>query len=144
MADLSVAVEYDRVYPISIKDASGGESGIVVNVVSKDSKRVVDALRKAQGDYWAELANRAPDDPEPAVPDIERIVLINCIDSWDWSEHNWGHVSGAGPASLEDRVFLIDHPNAKWFRDQLAAGTANLENFSHPSQKTARRGLKKT
>lgn len=140
MADLSVAVEYDRLYPIKIKHG-GEETDITVFVVSKDSKRVVDALRRAQGDYWSAIA-QGNKDVEP--PDVERTILVNCIDSWDWGNDSWAHISGSGKASLEDREFLIDHPNSKWFRDQIADGTANLENFSQPSQKNARRGSKKT
>lgn len=140
MTDFSTAVEYDRLYPVKIKHDMA-ETGITVYVVSKDSRRVVDALRKAQGDYWASLAQG---DESAHPPDVERIVLVHCIDSWDWGDNSWGHISGSGPASLEDRQFLIDHPNAKWFRDQIAEGAANLENFSQPSQKNARRGLKKT
>ena len=139
--DFSTAIEYDRVYPVVLKGINGDTAGITVNVVSKDAKRVVEALRKAQGDYWAKLAQGEIDVP---MPDVERITLVHCIDSWDWGEHSWGHISGSGSASLADREFLIDHPNSKWFKDQIAAGTANLENFSHPSQKTARRGSKKT
>lgn len=142
MADLSVAVEYDRVYPVVIRHpVTGEDEGVRVNVVSKDSRRVVEALRKEQGDYWSKLADGVKD---AAVPDVERVVLINCIDSWDWAGSEFAHISGAGAASLDDRIFLIDHPNAKWFRDQLAAGTANLENFSQALPKIARRGLKKT
>lgn len=142
MADLSVAIEYDRLYPIKIKTPYGDDTGIVINVVSKDSRRVVDALRKAQGDYWSAMATAGDD--KPAMPDVERIVLIACIDSWDWGEHSFAHISGAGVASQADREFLIDHPNSKWIRDNIADGAANLENFSQPSRKNARIGSKKT
>lgn len=142
MADLSVAIEYDRLYPIKVKNPYGEDTGIVINVVSKDSRRVVDGLRKAQGDYWSAMATAGDD--KPAMPDVERIVLIHCIDSWDWGEHSFAHISGSGKAELADREFLIDHPNSKWIRDNVADGAANLENFSQPSQKSVRRGSKKT
>lgn len=140
MANLSAMVEYDRLYPIKVKNPYGEDTGIVINVVSKDSRRVVDALRKAQGEYWSALARGDAAD----VPDVEYITLLHCIDSWDWGEHEWDHIKGSGPASLEDREYILKHPNAKWVKDNIAAGTANLENFSQPSQKIARRGSKKT
>lgn len=145
MADLSTAVEYDRVYPVNCKTPDGSESGLVVNVVSKDSKRVVKALRDAQSAYWAALASAKPEDAANVMPpDVERVVLINCIDSWDWGEHSFAHISGSGPASLEDREFVIDHPNTKWIRDSIVEGCANIENFSQPLPKSARSGSKKT
>ena len=145
MADLSTAVEYDRVYPVKCKTPDGSESGLIVNVVSKDSKRVVKALRDAQSAYWAALASTKPEDAANVMPpDVERVVLINCIDSWDWGEHSFAHISGSGPASLEDREFVIDHPNTKWIRDSIVEGCANIENFSQPLLKSARSGLKKT
>lgn len=140
MANLSALVEYDRLYPIKVINPIGEETGIVVNVVSKDSRRVVDALRKAQGDYWSALSRGE----DAKMPDVEYITLLNCIDSWDWGEHEWDHIKGSGVASLEDREYIMNHPNAKWIKDNIAAGTANIENFTQPSQKIVRRGLKKT
>lgn len=144
--DLSTAVEYDRLYPITLKGFDGKDLGITVNVVSRDSRRVIDSLRKAQDEYWVALKEKSenPSLPEPVLPDHVRLTLIHCIDSWDWGEHSWAHISGSGAASLADREYIIDHPNAKWFKDQIAAGTANIENFSKPSQKSARSGSKKT
>lgn len=145
MADLSTLVEYERLYPVEIKNPITGDSeGVTFYVVSTDSKRVVDALRKAQADYWGDLSKKKDGEAEPSLPDSERIILINCIDSWDWAGQSFGHISGSGKASLEDREFIVDHPNAKWVRDQVANGTARLENFSQASPKSARRGSKKT
>lgn len=144
MADLSVAVEYDRVYPVALRNPVNGEEiGVTINVVSTDSRKVVAALRKAQSEYWSEYA-KAKDGEKPELPDSERIVLVNCIDSWDWGDQSFGHISGAGAASLADCEYLIDHPNSKWIRDQIGAKTADLENFTQGSPKTARRGSKKT
>lgn len=141
MANMASAVEYDRLYPVAIKNPYGEDTGIVINVVSKDSKRVVDALRKAQSDYWSAIAAGGVD---VAAPDIERITLVNCIVSWDWGSESWDHIEGSGDASLADREYLIDHPNAKWIKDNVAVGTANIENFTQPSLKSVRRGSKKT
>jgi hypothetical protein len=141
MANMASMVEYDRLYPIAIKNPYGEDTGIVINVVSKDSKRVVSALRQAQSEYWAAMAAGGEG---VVAPDVERITLVNCIDSWDWGSESWDHIEGSGVASLADREYLIDHPNAKWIKDNLAVGTANIENFTQPSQKSARRGSKKT
>lgn len=144
MANMSAMVEYDRLYPIKVKNPYGEDTGIVINVVSKDSRRVVDALRKAQGEYINALRIEAGGGDKAIQPDVEYITLLHCIDSWDWGEHEWDHIKGSGPASLEDREYILKHPNAKWVKDNIADGCANIENFLQPSPKTARRGSKKT
>lgn len=140
MDNLAAMVEYDRLYPIKIVNPKGEDTGIVINVVSKDSKRVVDALRKAQGDYWSIVATGGTAD----MPDVEFITLVNCIDSWDWGSKSWDYIQGAGVASLTDREYLISHPNAKWVKDSIAAGTANLENFMQALPTIVPSGSKKT
>lgn len=145
MADLSTAVEYDRPHAIKIKHPTTGEdTGIVVNVVSSESARVVEAQRKANGEYWSALAAAGKEGPQPEAPDNARLTLIACIDSWDWAGESFAHISGSGVPSAEDKAFIIDHPNGKWFRDQLAIGCANIGNFTNPSPKSALTGSKKT
>ena len=144
MTDFSNLIEYDKTYPVVIKHPLTGEdTGIRINVVSSDSKRVVDALRKANSEFWRASAV-AGDGDAPEVPDSSRITLVNSIDSWDWGEGGFAHITGAGPASLADSEFLVDHPNSGWIVAQISAGCANIENFTQASPKTARRGSKKT
>ena len=155
--DFSTLVEYDRTYPVKIyHPITGKETGIVVNVVSSDSKRVVDALRAVQGKRWAEQAVGSADGeaaPKPdaasaladAMAERARVVMIHSIDSWQWPDDGgFAHIKSDAAPSVEDRTFLVDHPNAGWIRDQIASGCANLENFTQPSQKNAPRGSKKT
>lgn len=145
MADISNFIEYERTYPVDIVNPSTGEGmGITVNVVSSDSKRVVSALQKAKSDYWAKMASKDDGTDDVEVPDSERIVLINAIDSWDWGDSQFCHISGSGSPSFEDRVFFVDHKNSKWIRDQLNSKIYRIENFMQPSQKSVRRGSKKT
>lgn len=145
MADLSTAVEYDRPHPVVIlHPVTGEDQGIRVNVVSNESARVVEAQRKAVSAYWAALASAGKDEPKPEAPDSARIALVHCIDSWDWAGESFAHISGSGSPSLEDREFVIDHPNAIWFRNQLAAGCANIANFTNPSPKSVPTGSKET
>lgn len=148
--DFSTLVEYDRTYPVKIyHPVTGKETGIVINVVSSDSKRVVDALRVAQGKRWADDAAGESKDDASALPalmaEAGRIKLIHSIDSWEWpADGGFAHIKTDSKPSVEDRTFLVDHPNAEWIRVQIASGCANLENFTQPSQKSAPRGSKKT
>lgn len=144
MADISKLVEYDRAHPVKIFTPLGEDSGIVINVVSQDSARVVKALRELQAEAWRSEAVGDGDSFVDVLAARERVILIHSIDSWDWGDHEFGHISGQGSPSLEDRTFLIDHPNAAWIRNQIAEGCAKIENFTEPSRKIARRGLKKT
>lgn len=143
MADLSSLVEYDKPHPVKIKTPNGEDTGIVINVVSQDSQRVVKALRESQADAWR---SEAVGDGSFAdmVKARERTILIHSIDSWDWGEHSFAHINTETPPDLEARTFLIDHPNAGWIRNSLAEGCAVIENFTNPLPKNARRGSKKT
>lgn len=144
MTDFSSLIEYDKTYPVEIKHPLTGEdTGIRIYVVSSDSKRVVDALRKATSEFWR-LSATAGEGEGPSLPDSSRITLIHSIDSWDWGGGGFAHIVGAGPAAMADREFLIDHPNSGWIVDQISAGCANIENFTQASPKSARRGSKKT
>lgn len=144
LTDFSNLIEYEKTYPVEIKHPLTGEdTGIRVHVVSSDSKRVVDAQRKAVSEYFRARAV-AGDGDAPELPDDARITLINSIDSWEWGDASFGHISGAGPAAMADREYLVDHPNSGWIVAQISAGCANIENFTQPSPKSARRGSKKT
>lgn len=144
MADLSKLVEYDRPHPVRIYTPNGDDTGIVINVVSQDSQRVVKAVRELQADAWKSEASGDGEAFASVLAARERIILINCIDSWDWGEHSFEHITTETPATLENRTFLIDHPNAWWIKSSLSAGCAVIENFTNPLPKSARSGSKKT
>lgn len=151
MADLSIAVEYDRVHTVNIKRLDdGADLGIQIGVVSKDSKRVTEGLREWQASTWEKQRKAGDDGLSDAeqialLDDQQRETLVHAIASWDWGEHTWGHLCGASDdPSLEDRRFLISHPNAKWLVDQIVWEVASIENFTSGSPKKPQRGSKKT
>lgn len=151
MADLSVAVEYERIHNVEIKRLDNGEpTGITIGVVSRDSKRVTDGMREWQAATWEKQRKAG----ESGLSDLDQIdlleaqgreTIVHAIASWDWGEHTWNHISGKSDnPSIEDRRFLINHPNSKWLVDQIAWEVANIENFTSESPKSVRRGSKKT
>lgn len=145
MTDFSTLIEYDTTHPVVIRNPiTGDDTGIRINVVSHDSRRVVNALRKLNNDYFRSLAVAGEDAGSVEVPDSDRLKAIHCIDSWDWGDASFGHISGVGVASQADREYLVDHPNSGWIVGQIVMGCANIENFTQASQKPARRGSKKT
>ena len=150
MADLSTVIEYEKLYPVSIKLPDGSESGIKINVVSKDSKRVIDALRDFQADLWEKNASEEKTEETAReklklIQDHTNATLIACIDSWDWGEHNFAsRLSGSGVASKEDREFLINHANSGWIVGQLAGAVNSLENFMQALQESAPNGFQET
>lgn len=145
MTDFSTLVEYDTTHPVNILNPITGEdTGIKINVVSHDSRRVVNALRKLNNEYFRSLAVAGEDVSSVELPDSDRLKAIHCIDSWDWGSASFGHITGDGVASLADREYLVDHPNSGWIVGQVLMGCANIENFTQASQKPALRGSKKT
>lgn len=151
MADLSTAVEYERIHNVEIKRLDNDEpTGITIGVVSRDSKRVTDGMREWQAATW-EKQRKAGKEGLSDADQIEllesqgRETLVHAIVSWDWGDHSWNHISGKSDSpSIEDRRFLINHPNAKWLIDQIVLEVANIENFTSGLPKNARSGSKKT
>lgn len=143
MTDFSNLIEYEKTYPVAIKHPITGEdTGIRINVVYSDSKRVVEAQRKAVSEYFSARAI-AGEGVVTDLPDDARITLVNSIDSWDWGDASFGRISGSGVASLEDRSYLIDHPNSGWIVAQISAGCNSIANFTQASPKSARTTSKK-
>lgn len=150
MADISTAFEYDRIHVVDIKNPVTMEPmGIKIGVVSKDSRRVTSGLRGWQSSVL-EARRKAGDSGIDDANQVELIegqsreTIVHAIASWDWGDNNWAHISGATDnPSLEDRRFLVDHPNSKWLVDQIAWEVADIENFTQKSQKPARRGSRK-
>ena len=130
MADLSTMVEYDKTYPVALKDAAGKDIGVVFNVVSSDAERVVKALRKLEADRWASGAVGEEFDFAEYIAKQERVRLVAAIDSWDWGDNTFGGID-LSVCDGETKSKVINHPNAKWIRDQLSMGAANIENFMH-------------
>lgn len=154
MADISTLIEYEREHPINIKNpVTGDDMGITINLISKESRRVVAALRDLQGRIWDRLGAEALiSDEQSDITMVEKlrrieehgaVTLSAAISSWDWGENTFEHISGSGPASYEDAEFLVNHKNSRWIVDQLAEGLNKIENFTSPSPKNARGTSKK-
>lgn len=150
MANLAELVTYEKEYPIEIVNHVTREPlGITINVVSKDSKRVTNALRDWQAAKWDAdaKANKTEDSAKDRLEYIEAHgveTLVACISSWDWGDNEFDHIKGAGAASDEDKRYLVGHANAGWMIVQIAEAVHKIENFMQPSQTNARRGSKKT
>lgn len=143
--DFSKVIEYDKSHQISIPNPNNGEpSGIVINVVSQDSARVVKALREYQSEQWAREAVGEKIDFAKSLSERNRIVLIECIDSWEWGDNTFAHIDNNTPCDKDAKTFLVDHPNAKWIVDLIAEGCANIRNFTQASPKSVKPGSKKT
>jgi len=143
MADLSKLVEYDKAIPVNLIAPDGSKTEITFNVVSADSKRVADVTRKIDNERWLEVF--ASDDKKLSPEQIarfadkaEREAIIAAIESWEWGSDSWGHINAESPCNEENKRFLIEHPNAKWIRDNISAKVADLTNFTQPSKKPAR------
>lgn len=150
MANLATLVDYEKEYPINIVNHVTGEPlGITINVVSKDSRRVVNALRDWQARKFDEAA-RSDKREETSADRLKFIeehgteTLIASISSWDWGEHSFEHINGSGVPSEDDKRFLVGHPNAGWILTQIAEGAHKIENFMQESPRRAQRGSKKT
>lgn len=140
--DFSTAIEYERAYPVKIKSPDGAETGITINVISKDSKRAVAALREFQIVKMEQaLADGRKEDTlrdkVDLIDGVNTETIIACVDSWDWGEHSFGKVSGSGKATREDVEFLVSHPHSGWIVGQIAGQIERVENFMHPSLKSA-------
>lgn len=145
MADIAALVQYDKTYPVVIRRLDNGEPvGITINVVSMDSKRVVDALRAVEAEKFASQARGAEVDIVAHVAAMERARLIASIDSWDFGGNTFGDLAADAPCNDANKAYLVDHPNAKWVRDQIAMGCANIANFTQAASKPARNTSKKT
>lgn len=144
MADFSKVVEYEKPHSIHIPDPRTGEpSGIVINVISQESERVVSALRDHQSKQWAREAAGETIDLTEAVAERTRIILIESIDSWSWGEHSFEHINDDAPCDRAAKEFLVDHKNAQWLINQIEVGISNLRNFMQELPKSVRSPSKK-
>jgi hypothetical protein len=145
MADISDLVSYDKTYPVELTNVNTGEPlDIVFNVVSFDSDRVVSSVRKLEAERWADDAAGVAVDFAEYIAKQERVRILASIDSWEFRGHSWGSL-GADPACTpENKAFIVNAPNAKWVRDQIALKAANIANFMQALPKPVRTTSKKT
>lgn len=144
MTNLAELFSADNPHPIEILNPLSGEKmGIVINVVSSDSPRVVNALRVLQVKRMRSNATNQDDDRD-LDSDIatymisqEDEIVRAAIVSWDWGGESWDHISGSGDADSTSVDYLIDHPHSGWIKRQILAGVQNIENFTKPSSKSA-------
>lgn len=151
MANLAELVNYEKEYPVEIVNHVTREPlGITINVVSKDSKRVTNALRDWQLNQIEDDAANDRSEEKSLREKLDALeahgveTLVACISSWDWGDNEFDHIKGAGPASEEDKRYLVGHANAGWLIVQIAEAIHNIENFMQPLPKNARTGSKKT
>lgn len=140
MADISALINYDQTFPVKIKNPlTLEEVGITFNVVSMDSERVAVVNKKIDTERWQAVF--ASEDKKLSAEMIatfgdkaERETLIAAIDSWDWGGNEFGTLGTDPECNEANKRYVIEHPNARWIRDQLSARAADLANFSHPSK----------
>lgn len=143
MSDLSQLVTYDQKFPVKLRHpVTGDDLGITFNIVSEQSERVIKATKMVENERWSAILqdkDRKLDSEQIAdfTAKIERAALIACIDSWDWGQHNFLHLTNDSECNVENRTLVIDHPNAKWIRDQVSIASADLRNFFLASEKTS-------
>lgn len=144
MADISTLMNYDKVFPVALKNlVTGDELGITFNVVSINSARAVAAAREYEKWVLAEKAQGREVDEVDAREGISRARITAVIDSWDWGQHSFGDLGSAPECTEENKKHVINHPNADWIRAQLVMGCADIENFMSELRKPARTSSKK-
>lgn len=143
--DIANAIAYDQTFPVALlHPGTGEEVGITINIVSFDSERVVKAVKAVEAERWGTMfasdSKRLTSEQVVEFADkTERAQLIACIDSWEFNGHGFGDL-GVDPVCDEAaRAYLINHPNAKWIKDQIAGRAADLGNFSQPPEKSSRK-----
>lgn len=141
MADIANLVNYEQEYPVDLEFA-GEPVGIKINVVSFDSERVVKAVRDVAAERWVDVQASGSDQMTPQQNlefnrSAERAQLVAAISSWDFGGNSFGEL-GVDPECTEDnKRYLIDHPNARWIREQLVAKGTAIENFTNRPKKNS-------
>lgn len=145
MTDLSKLVEYDQTYPVEIKHPLTGEPiGFTISVVSDQSRPVAKAVQAEQNKRIRELVTKEGEQPseeenQEYVEALQRAALIASIVSWNWGEHTFGEINAESECNLENKTYLVDHPNSVFITEQLKVHAGNLRNFSTASEKPSRR-----
>lgn len=149
MADISKLVEYDKSVEVDIKNPITGDPiGIKFFVSSSESEAVSSVNRRLHTERMQALFSSgtkeiSADESAKFQEKAERESLIASISGWDWGDNEFVHINSESPCTEDNKRFVIEHPNAKWIRDQLTARATDLANFTQASAKPARSTSKK-
>lgn len=144
MVDISKLVQYEQTFPIAIKNpVNGDDIGITFHVVSMDCERVLAVDRAIDSERWQEVFGSESKKLTPAqiskfAAKSERERLIAAIAKWEWGGNKFGDLGADPEFSTENVRYVIEHPNARWIREQLTARAGDLANFSLPSEAPAK------
>lgn len=144
MTDLSKLVDYTKPHAVHIKNPVTDEDiGVVFNVISMNSARVIAASREYERFLLAEkAAGREVDDYEKHKGFLEA-RLVAAIDSWDWGGASFGDLGSDPECNDENKSYIVSHENADWIREQLVDGVVGVENFTQVYPKPARNTSRK-
>ncbi len=143
--DISNAVAYDQTFPVDLRHPGTGEKiGITIDIVSFDSDRVVKAVKAVEAERWgvvlaSDAKKLTPEQVVDFAEKTERVQIINCIAGWNFNGHGFGDLGDDPECTLEAREYLVNHPNAKWIREQIASRAADLGNFFQKPVKSSRK-----
>lgn len=144
MSDLSNLFAYDQPTAIKIKNPVTGEDvGITIYARSFESEVVTRVVNNLQAKRVRGAAGGDQVEYSDFIEEMERESLIAAIVRWDFGDNSFGHLSAESPCDLDNKRFLITHPNAKWIRDQIRLAIEDIGNFTNPSKKPARPTSKK-
>lgn len=149
MTDIANLVNYTQGYDVALRNpVSGDEIGITFTVTSLDAPEVTKANSLIESKRFkmmieADDNKLSPEQIHALAAEAERAQIAASVIGWEWGGKSFAAL-GADPEFTPDNVrYVIDHPNAKWIRDQLAAKAASLANFTEPSKKPARNTSRK-
>lgn len=134
--DLSTVIQTDELFPVRIKLPNGDDSGVTVNIVSSQSKRVTDVMRNMAKARLKGEASGEDVDKLDAFEKVGRETFAACIDSWDWGEHTFGGIGET--CTYDDKVSLYDNPDAFWIVGQIKQAYDDIANFTNLKLKPAR------
>lgn len=151
MSNIAELFSVDEPHPIEIIHPQTGEKmGITINVVSPDSPRVVQALRKVEVQGYRNNFNRKGRENVDLDQEIadqlinqDNALISASIVSWDWGDMAWDHINGAGDASKEDVEYFVNDPRSIHFKRQILAGINSIANFTKTLPKGAPKRPKK-
>ena len=147
--DIANLVTYDKTFPVKlIHPATGEETGIVINIVSFDSERVVKAVKAVEAERWRVMFDNddkklSPDQVLDFMDKTEREQVIAAIDSWDFGGSSFGDLGVDPECNDANKRHVVEHPNARWIRNQISARGADLTNFFQESATNSRKPSKR-
>lgn len=138
MSNIAELFSVDEPHPIEIiHPQTGDKMGVTIHVVSPDSPRVIQALRKIEVQGYRNNLNRKGKEGVDIDQDIadqlikqDNALIAASIVSWDWGDMAWDHISGDGGASREDIEYFVNDPRSIHFKRQILAGINSIANFT--------------